>query len=212
MSDHLQQKDDDLPYYVVKQTPPPLLWFENHSSFDLAIKSAILSASKDPSACLFNIGYCPLDEKSYTVSFKDLLILATVDSNTPSQRGGDTVLVTCFDANSFAQESPLEFFQRLCVEIGFYISHANKRSDRVIVSLTKQPDPGYLFYVNMLKRKDGSVVNDLGKTDGKIYFTPEEAQEAIDADLELSSSRCVVEMVAKMSYTRGLKYNAARKG
>lgn len=58
--------------------------------------------------------------------------------------------------------------------------------------------PGYIFYVNIIKRKDGSVVNDLSKTDGVIYFTPEEAQAAIDKDPETSNSRCVVEMVAKL--------------
>lgn len=59
--------------------------------------------------------------------------------------------------------------------------------------------PGYIFYVNIIKRKDGSVVNDLSKTDGVIYFTPEEAQAAIDKDPETSRSHCVVEMVAKLN-------------
>lgn len=60
-------------------------------------------------------------------------------------------------------------------------------------------DPGYLFYVKMVKRRDGSVVNDLSKTDGKIYHTPEEAQAAIDKDPETSGSWCVVEMIAKLN-------------
>lgn len=59
-------------------------------------------------------------------------------------------------------------------------------------------DPGYLFYLNMVKRRDSSVVNDLSKTDGIIYHTPEDAQAAIDKDPETSNSRCVVEMVAKL--------------
>lgn len=59
-------------------------------------------------------------------------------------------------------------------------------------------DPGYLFYVKMVKRRDGSVVNDLSKTDGIIYYTPEEAQCAIDKDPETSESWRVVEMVAKL--------------
>ncbi len=60
-------------------------------------------------------------------------------------------------------------------------------------------DPGYTFYVNMVKRKDGKTVLDLGKTDGKIYLTPEEAQAAIDADKETSKSRRVIELTAILS-------------
>ena len=54
----------------------------------------------------------------------------------------------------------------------------------------------HTFYVNMQKRGDGKVHADLHKTDGRIYFTPEDAQAAIDADPELKPYRHVVEMVA----------------
>ena len=39
----------------------------------------------------------------------------------------------------------------------------------------------FLIYVNMQKRGDGKVYADMHKTDERIYFTPEEAQAAIDA-------------------------------
>ncbi len=58
----------------------------------------------------------------------------------------------------------------------------------------------YLFYVNMQKRGDGKVYPDLHKTDGKIYFTPEEAQAAIDADPELAPYRHVVEIGADLPH------------
>lgn len=54
----------------------------------------------------------------------------------------------------------------------------------------------FLFYVNMQKRRDGKVYPDLHKTDERMYFTPEEAQAAIDADPELAPYRHVVPMVA----------------
>lgn len=54
----------------------------------------------------------------------------------------------------------------------------------------------YTFYVNMQKRGDGKVYADLHKTDGVIYYTPEDAQAAIDADPELKPYRHVVELVA----------------
>lgn len=54
----------------------------------------------------------------------------------------------------------------------------------------------FAFYVNMQKRGDGIVYADLHKTDGRIYFTEEAAQAAIDADPELSRFRHVVQLVA----------------
>lgn len=65
---------------------------------------------------------------------------------------------------------------------------------KTIPSLDKEP--GYTFYVNTVKRKDGKTFLDLSKTDGKIYFTRDEAQAAIDSDKETSNSRCVVELTA----------------
>ena len=50
----------------------------------------------------------------------------------------------------------------------------------------------FLIYVNMVKRADGRVYADMHKTDERIYFTPEEAQAAIDADPELAKHRHVV--------------------
>lgn len=50
----------------------------------------------------------------------------------------------------------------------------------------------FLIYVNMQKRGDGRVYADMHKTDERIYFTPEEAQSAIDADPELAKFRHVV--------------------
>lgn len=57
----------------------------------------------------------------------------------------------------------------------------------------------YEFYVNMQKRGDGKVYADLHKTDEKIYFTPEEAQAAVDADPLLAPHRHVVRLVALTS-------------
>ncbi len=48
----------------------------------------------------------------------------------------------------------------------------------------------------MVKRKDGKTFLDLGKTDGNIYFTKEDAQAAIDSDKETCNNRCVVELTA----------------
>lgn len=56
----------------------------------------------------------------------------------------------------------------------------------------------FCFYVNMQKRGDGKVYADLHKTDERIYFTPEEAQAAIDADPELAPYRHVVCLVAEV--------------
>lgn len=56
----------------------------------------------------------------------------------------------------------------------------------------------YLFYVNMQKRRDGRIYPDLHKTDEKIYFTPEDAQAAIDSDPALAPQRHVVAMVAQV--------------
>ncbi len=53
----------------------------------------------------------------------------------------------------------------------------------------------YLIYVNMQKRSDGKVYADLHKTDERIYFTRQDAQEAIDADPELAKYRHVVQIV-----------------
>lgn len=50
----------------------------------------------------------------------------------------------------------------------------------------------FLIYVNMQKRGDGEVYTDMHKTDGRIYFTPEDAQRAIDAVPELAKHRHVV--------------------
>ena len=50
----------------------------------------------------------------------------------------------------------------------------------------------FLIYTNMLKRGDGRLYADMHKTDGVVYFTPEEAQAAIDADPELARYRHVV--------------------
>lgn len=55
---------------------------------------------------------------------------------------------------------------------------------------------GYLFYVNMQKRSDEKVYADVHKTDERIYFSPEEAQAAIDADPQLAPYRHVVPLVA----------------
>lgn len=52
------------------------------------------------------------------------------------------------------------------------------------------------FFVNMQKRGDGKVYADLHKTDHIIYFTPEDAQAAIDADPVLKPHRHVVRLVA----------------
>lgn len=54
----------------------------------------------------------------------------------------------------------------------------------------------YSFFANMQRRGDKKVYADLHKTDGKIHFTAEEAQAAIDADPELKPYRHVVELVA----------------
>lgn len=54
----------------------------------------------------------------------------------------------------------------------------------------------YTFYVNMQKRRDGVVYADLHKCLPTIFFTPEDAQAAIDADPELKPFRHVVELVA----------------
>ena len=54
----------------------------------------------------------------------------------------------------------------------------------------------FTFYVNMQKRGDGKVYADLHKTDGRIYYTEEDCQAAIDADPELKLYRHVVELVA----------------
>lgn len=53
----------------------------------------------------------------------------------------------------------------------------------------------FLFYVNMQKRGDGKVYADLHKTDEHIYYTPQGAQAAIDADPELAAGRHVVPIV-----------------
>ena len=54
------------------------------------------------------------------------------------------------------------------------------------------------FYVNMQKRGDAKVYADNHKTDGRIYFTEEEAQTAIDADPELKQYRHVVKLIAAL--------------
>lgn len=54
------------------------------------------------------------------------------------------------------------------------------------------------FFVNMQKRGDGKVYADLHKTDHIIYFTPEEAQAAIDSDQILKPHRHVVRLVAEL--------------
>lgn len=50
----------------------------------------------------------------------------------------------------------------------------------------------FLIYVNMQKRPDGKVYPDMHKTDGKIYFSPEEANAAVQADGALAHTRHVV--------------------
>lgn len=50
----------------------------------------------------------------------------------------------------------------------------------------------HLIFVNMQKRGDGKVYADMHKTDERIYFTPEDAQRAIDAAPELAKHRHVV--------------------
>ncbi len=54
----------------------------------------------------------------------------------------------------------------------------------------------FLFYVNMQKRSKPPVYADLHKTDGRMYFTPDEAQAAIDSDPLTAPHRHVVAMVA----------------
>lgn len=56
----------------------------------------------------------------------------------------------------------------------------------------------FLIYVNMQKRGDGKVYADMHKTDERIYFTPEDAQAAIDADPELAKYRRVVPIVCEV--------------
>lgn len=53
----------------------------------------------------------------------------------------------------------------------------------------------YEFYVNMVKRADGQVYSDLHKTDETIYFTPTDAQEAINKSPE-KAHRHVVKLIA----------------
>lgn len=57
----------------------------------------------------------------------------------------------------------------------------------------------FLIYVNMQKRSDGEVYHDMHKTDGRIYFTPEDAQAAIDADHALAPYRHVVGIVCRVA-------------
>ena len=52
-----------------------------------------------------------------------------------------------------------------------------------------------LVFVNMQKRGDGNVYADLHKTDGRIYFSRQEAQAAIDADPDLKPHRHVIAIV-----------------
>lgn len=61
----------------------------------------------------------------------------------------------------------------------------------------------FLIYVNMQKRRDGKVYADMHKTDGRIYFTPDEAKAAIDADPELAAYRHVVPIVCEVQEPQG---------
>lgn len=57
---------------------------------------------------------------------------------------------------------------------------------------------GFLIYVNMQQRGDGKVYADMHKTDGRIYFTRQEAQAAIDSDLEMAKHRHVVPIICNV--------------
>lgn len=52
------------------------------------------------------------------------------------------------------------------------------------------------FYVVMQRRGDGKVYADLHKCLPKMFLTPEDAQAALESDLELAPHRHVVKMVA----------------
>lgn len=74
----------------------------------------------------------------------------------------------------------------------------NQRLKDELHELQERGATGYRFYLNMQKRSDGKVYCDLHKTDERIYFSPEEAQSAIDADPELKKYRHVVAAVATL--------------
>ena len=57
----------------------------------------------------------------------------------------------------------------------------------------------FLVYVNMQKRSDGKVYPDMHKTDERVYFTPEDAQRAIDADPRLAPHRHVVGILCQVA-------------
>lgn len=55
------------------------------------------------------------------------------------------------------------------------------------------------FFVIMQKRRDGKIYPDLHKTDGKIYYTEEDAQRALLFDTELIPYRHIVKMWAEIA-------------
>lgn len=195
----------DLFYFVEDKTEEQRTFPALFSTFDRAMKAAVASVVSLRSFDSKLTISCSMDKETYKDAYNDLSTIATVSYATCPEQKAEKVLVTYVKTDNFAGESVLSFFSRVCVELGFYVSGAETRDGEVTVSLTRkltdvfQTDPGYLFYVNMVKRRDGTVVNDLSKTDGIIYHTPEEAQAAIDKDPETSNSRRVVEMVAKLT-------------
>lgn len=64
--------------------------------------------------------------------------------------------------------------------------------------INKQMSDEFEFYVVMNRRK-GERAPDLHKTDGVIYYTPEDAQAAIDKDPLLAPYRRVVKMLARLA-------------
>lgn len=53
----------------------------------------------------------------------------------------------------------------------------------------------YKVYVVMQARSDNKVCADMHKTNERFYLTPEEAQKAIDADIELAAYKHIVPVI-----------------